>query len=203
MGKDDGVTLGSLLVLEYERLKEEQKVRIGFRDNLLYVTLAAMAAIIGATLQTRGHANLLLLLPPAAVALGWTYLVNDEKISAIGRYVRHHLAPSLAEMAVGDAKLIFAWETAHRRDRRRQSRKYIQLMADLMVFCFSPLTAITVYFSLGPWRIPFVAVALAEIVLVIVLAAQIVTYADLGRDGSGTAEDGEGSSGSSDRLRSP
>lgn len=28
------------------------------------------------------------MLPPVSVILGWTYLVNDEKISAIGRYVR-------------------------------------------------------------------------------------------------------------------
>ncbi|MCF0091808.1 hypothetical protein [Micromonospora sp. MH99] len=87
MGKDDGVTVGTLLILEYERLKEEQKVRIGFRDNLLYVTLAAMAAIIGPTLQTRGHANLLLLLPPAAVdSAGPTWSTTRRSLPSAGTY---------------------------------------------------------------------------------------------------------------------
>lgn len=89
----------SLLVAEYERIKDEQKSRIGFRDNLIYVTLASMAGVIAAALQPRGHSGLLLLLPPASLVLGWTYLVNDEKISAIGRYIRTDLGPRLAEVA--------------------------------------------------------------------------------------------------------
>jgi hypothetical protein len=82
---DDAIA-GKLLISEYEQVKEEQRARIGFRDNLLYATLASMAAIIGLTLQKAGRVELLLLLPPISVLLGWTYLVKDEKISAIGRY---------------------------------------------------------------------------------------------------------------------
>ncbi|GHH39997.1 hypothetical protein FHS35_006797 [Streptomyces umbrinus] len=83
-------------MIEYTQVKDEQKARIGFRDNLLYATFAAMAAVIAATLQGPVRVGLLLLLPPVCLVLGWTYLVNDEKISAIGRYVSTELAPRLA-----------------------------------------------------------------------------------------------------------
>ncbi|NUP35604.1 MAG: hypothetical protein HOY76_00935, partial [Streptomyces sp.] len=40
------VTVGQLLLAEYQTIKDEQKTRIGFRDNLLYVTLTVVAAVI-------------------------------------------------------------------------------------------------------------------------------------------------------------
>jgi hypothetical protein len=51
--QNEEVTVGKILITEYERLKEEQKVRIGFRDNLLYVSIAAMASVIAATLRSQ------------------------------------------------------------------------------------------------------------------------------------------------------
>lgn len=91
---EEGVSVGQLLLAEYQSVKDEQKARIGFRDNLLYVTLAVAAAIVAAAAQTK-QASMLLALPPVCIVLGWTYLVNDEKISAIGRYVRDELGPRL------------------------------------------------------------------------------------------------------------
>lgn len=178
MKHNDDLPAGQLLIVEYERVKEEQKARIGFRDNLLYVTLAAMAAVIAATLQAGGRAHLLLLLPPVSVVLGWTYLVNDEKISAIGRYVRAELAPRL-QAAAGVTTPVFGWETAHRSDTRRKTRKRLQLAADLTAFCVAPVAAIVVYWVNGPWRPAFLAVSAAEAVALVVLAWQVVLYADL------------------------
>ena len=37
-----------LLKAEYERIKSEQAQRIGFRDNMLFVYLAAVGAVVGA-----------------------------------------------------------------------------------------------------------------------------------------------------------
>lgn len=104
VSRGEDVTVGGLLMAEYEQIKSEQRSRIGFRDNLLYATLASMAAVITAVLRKDGQTELLLLLPPVSVLLGWTYLVNDEKISAIGRYVRDELTPKLAALPVGAAK---------------------------------------------------------------------------------------------------
>lgn len=196
------VTLGGLLMLEYERVKGEQQARIGFRDNLLYASLAAMAAVITAVLQSDGRTELLLLLPPVSALLGWTYLVNDEKVSAIGRYIREELSPRLATLAqdreqgsetegghrhggergqAGDRIQVFGWETVHRTDRRRWSRKRLQLAVDLTTFCGAPLAALLVFWSAGPRGVPLIALSWVELAAIAVLAGQIVVYADLGR----------------------
>ncbi|WP_346777045.1 hypothetical protein [Streptomyces sp. HNM0575] len=224
MTTSQDVTVGGLLMLEYERVKGEQQARIGFRDNLLYATLASMAAVVTAVLQRDGQAALLLLLPPVSVLLGWTYLVNDEKISAIGRYVREELSPRLADLTreqgrerdqerdqepgqepglgqrggqgggqggqriaeldaergqFGGGTQIFGWETSHRNDGRRRSRKRLQLAVDLITFCAAPVAAVVVFWSAGPVRVPLVALSVVELAAVAVLAAQIVLYADL------------------------
>lgn len=175
---DGDITVGKLLLIEYEHIKEEQKTRIGFRDNLLYATLASMAAVIAATLNTRDQANLLLLLPPVSVLLGWTYLVNDEKVSAAGRYIRTEIAPQLSAM-VTDGATVFGWEKTHRTDSRRRVRKVLQLIVDLTTFCVAPLSALTVFWVYGPRTVPFMMVSLAELVAVTTLAMQIALYADL------------------------
>lgn len=178
MSSDGGVNASDLMVAEYERLKDEQRQRINVRDNLVYATLAANAAVVAAALQAHGHANLLLLLAPVSVALGWTYLVNDDKVSAIGRYIRTDLTPRLSGLA-GDSTVIFGWEPAHRQDKRRSTRKYLQLAADLSIFCLPPVAAIVIYLVNGPWTAAFITISVLEAAAVILLAAQIVSYADL------------------------
>lgn len=181
---DPSVTVGNLLLVEYERLKDEQKTRIGFRDNLIYATLGSMAGVVAATLVPQGNPGLLLLLPPVCVVLGWTYLVNDEKVSAIGRYLRLDLAPRLAGLAGAtgdDASAIFGWETAHRSDPDRLVRKYFQLVVDLGTFCLPGLTALMIYWVAAPHRTDLLIVSVVETLLVLALAAQMIRYADLAR----------------------
>ncbi len=48
----DDVTESKVLLAEYDRLKEEQKTRIGFRDNLLYFTIAAVTVVVALTVQS-------------------------------------------------------------------------------------------------------------------------------------------------------
>lgn len=163
-----------LMLVEYERLKDEQKTRIGFRDNLIYVTLASMAAVITASLASKGHANLLLLLPPVSTVLGWTYLVNDEKVSAIGRYIRDHLTSDLDP--TGKA---FGWERTHRSDARRRSRKILQIIVDLGTFCVPATAAVVIYWVNGPYYWPFVLVSFVELAVVLALASEVVRYADV------------------------
>lgn len=176
MTQIDAMTSTKLMTMEYERIKEEQKTRIGFRDNLIYATLASMAAVVTATLSAHDTA-FLLLLPPVSVVLGWTYLVNDEKISAIGRYVRTELAPRLME-ATGEETPVFGWESAHRGDRYRISRKYSQLVVDLVTFCVPPVVVLAIFWSSSVTAVLMVA-SIAELVFVGGLLVQIVLYADL------------------------
>ncbi|MFI1204017.1 hypothetical protein ACH4VR_32060 [Streptomyces sp. NPDC020883] len=174
------IDTGQLLLAEYEQIKQEQRARIGFRDNLIYATFGVMAAVIASTLARTDHLELLLLLPPLSVTLGWTYLVNDEKISAVGRYIRDELAPRLKDLTPERAE-VFGWESAHRRDTHRNSRKRFQLAVDLLTFCVAPLAALTVYWVLGPKDWPLLMISVAEAAMVVGLAVQVVRYTDLGR----------------------
>jgi hypothetical protein len=177
VSQTDDVTVGKLLIMEYERIKEEQKVRIGFRDNLLYATLGSMGAIIAAVVSSGNNAPTLLL-PPVSLVLGWTYLVNDEKISAIGRYIRTELTPRLSELTTKSSPVL-GWETAHRSDGRRSTRKYLQLAIDLITFCCSPIAGIIFFWSADPRSIALVVLSIIELLAIAILAIQIFVYADL------------------------
>ncbi|TGA84815.1 hypothetical protein [Streptomyces sp. MZ04] len=177
-GEQGDITVGQLLLAEYQVVKDEQKARIGFRDNLLYVTLAAVAALAAAAQTER--ASMLLALGPVCVVLGWTYLVNDEKISAIGAYVRGDLGPRLARLAGTDeraAPAAFGWETAHRGDARRRSRKVIQCVVDLVAFCVVPLAGLVVFWADGEGGGLLLALSVVEAAAIAGLAAQVVGYA--------------------------
>lgn len=163
------------LLAEYEQLKREQQQRIGFRDNLIYATLAALAGVTYAAVQGDGRPYLMLLAAPVCIVLGWTYLANDYAISNIGRYVRDHLAPRLG----GDG--VFGWEIAHCCDPRRRTRKRLQLAVDLLTFCGSPVAAAIAYWASGEVTGFLVAVSLVEMAAVGVLGAQIALYAELHR----------------------
>ncbi|MER5195869.1 hypothetical protein ACWD3J_26945 [Streptomyces sp. NPDC002755] len=168
------VSAGQLLLAEYQSVKDEQKARIGFRDNLLYVTLAVVAAVIAAAAQAE-QTSMLLALPPVCVVLGWTYLVNDEKISAVGRYVRRELGPRLAELA--GTEVAFGWETYHRGDPGRTSRKIVQCVVDLLAFCVVPTAALVVYWSGGQVSAGLLALSVAEAAAVAGLGVFVVRYA--------------------------
>ncbi|MFF5495563.1 hypothetical protein [Streptomyces aquilus] len=180
---EQGVTVGQLLLVEYQTIKDEQKARIGFRDNLLYVTLAVVAAVIAAAAQAK-QASMLLALPPVCVVLGWTYLVNDDKISAIGAYVRADLGPRLAALAEpGGGFQAFGWETGHSGDPRRKSRKAIQLVIDLTAFCAVPIAALVVFWVGGEGGGLLVVLSVVEALAVVGLGAQVVVYAKAARTG--------------------
>ncbi|MFJ7201974.1 hypothetical protein ACIQWR_00350 [Streptomyces sp. NPDC098789] len=139
----DDVTESKILLAEYDCLKEEQKTRIGFRDNLLYFTLAAATAVVAVTVQS-GQSRLLLSVPAICLILGWTYLVNDEKISTIGCYVRDRLGPRLGELA-SVRGTVFGWEVYHRNVAGRTLRKRIQTAVDLFAFLVLPMVCTTAY----------------------------------------------------------
>ncbi|MEU8080309.1 hypothetical protein AB0B31_33240 [Catellatospora citrea] len=169
-----------MLVLEYKQLKQEQLARINTRDNLIYVTLASLAAVAAATLQI-DMAALLLLLPPACLILGWTYLVNDQKVSAIGLHLRTVVIPRIHELMSPEFAL-FTWENLHRADRRRLVRKSGQLAIDLTTFCAPAIVAIVIHAVVARPSVPFVAVSVVEVVATLLLGWAIVDNADLSRD---------------------
>jgi hypothetical protein len=178
-------SLFEVLLKEYDKLKSEQTARIAFRDNLVYVTLSVYGAIIA--FAVKEYSFTLLVLPWASIVLGWNYLVNDEKISAIGRHVRFDLSKQVSNL-LGEVKAeeLFGWETAHRRDRRRRRRKIEQLIVDQTIFVLSGFAALGAFWFADPdARWPFKLVAGLEAVVLAILAIEIVVYADL-KVGRGT-----------------
>lgn len=172
----EDVTESRLLLAEYERIKEEQKTRIGFRDNLLYFTLAASTAVLAVTVHSR-QAQLLLAVPVICLVLGWAYLVNDEKISAVGRYIRDRLGPRLAEL-IGARGVVFGWEVYHRDDASRTSRKRLQTAVDLFTYLALPMICVTTFWCSSAVRPLFVMVSLAQTVALAVLGWQFLRYAE-------------------------
>ncbi len=177
---EEEFSVGQMLVLEYKHLKTEQLARIATRDNLIYVTLASLAAVAAATLQV-GMSHLLLLLPPACLILGWTYLVNDQKVSAIGHHLRTVVIPQIRAELRSDIPLL-TWEVQHRGDSRRKVRKVAQLFIDLITFCVPAVAAIAVHTLDGPPSGMFIAISAVELAGAILLGWAIVDNADLSRD---------------------
>lgn len=164
--------------LEFEYLKKEQLVRIPKRDWLVYAVLGSSALVLALALNTK-MLSVLLLQPPAAFLLGWIYLINDQKVSAIGAHIRFVLSAQLAGMLDVPQEEIFTWETAHRCDQRRRSRKLLQLGVDLLAFCVSPILVVVVVSSTQPGFTWLLGVAVVEAVAIVVLAWQFLLYAEL------------------------
>lgn len=181
---DRDVTAGAVLMAELEMLKDEQRSRLSTRDNLIYATLVAAAAIVAAMLRTDGPPALLLLLPPVTVVLGWTYRTNDQKVSAIGSYIRTELAPRL-EAKTGERLL--GWEFVHRADRGRRARKLGQLLVDLTLYGAVPVAALAIFWASDTTAPALVALAVAESLAVALLAGSIAAAADLHSDYRSTA----------------
>jgi hypothetical protein len=177
---------------EYQALKGEQSARIGFRDNLLYVQLAAVGAVFAFARGVTAYADTLLVVPWISVILGWTYLANDHHISRIGGYIRKDLNSRMLVYFKCLKPGIFDWEPYHRADdvetnyrglkqlRLRKVRKYVQLAVDLITFIASGAIAIVMFVSESKHltTMEYIIVA-TELVCLAALSACICVYADL------------------------
>ncbi|MEM9217356.1 MAG: hypothetical protein AAGD25_23840 [Cyanobacteria bacterium P01_F01_bin.150] len=174
----------NILLAEYSSLKAEQAQRIGFRDNLLYVTLGVLGGIVSFAVSKPAHSYALLVIPWVCLILGWTYVVNDEKISAIGRYIRYKLVNKIqAHTGYSDLETLLGWEIAHRDDKHRKRRKFYQLIVDEITFVLSGIIALLA-FGIQSSSIPpvgLIILAVLELICLIVLGIEIIIYADLGK----------------------
>lgn len=167
---------------EYEKLKDEQTARIGFRDNLIYVTLVALGGIISFAISNPANYFALLVSPLVSIVLGWTYLANDEKISAIGLYIRVTLAQQIQELIKIHNLSFFGWEKAHRGDEKKLIRKFMQLIVDETTFVGSGFICILTFWQLVP-NAPIVTqwIIISESILLVALGLIILLYADFMR----------------------
>jgi hypothetical protein len=166
---------------EYDKLKSEQAQRIGFRDNLLYVTLGVFGGVVSFAVSNPSNYYALLVIPWVCLILGWTYVVNDEKISAIGRYIRYKLVNKVKEhTGYGDLETLFGWEIAHRSDKHRKRRKIQQLIVDEITFVFSGIIALSAFwFLVAKPPLGVTILSWVELLLLIVLGVEMFIYSDL------------------------
>ncbi|MEQ8753969.1 MAG: hypothetical protein RID09_10690 [Coleofasciculus sp. G1-WW12-02] len=166
---------------EYDKLKSEQAQRIGFRDNLLYVTLGVFGGVVSFAVSNPSNYYALLVIPWVCLILGWTYVVNDEKISAIGRYIRYKLVNKVKEhTGYGDLETLFGWEVAHRSDKHRKRRKIQQLIVDEITFVFSGIITLSAFwFLVAKPPLGVTILSWVELLLLILLGVEMFIYADL------------------------
>lgn len=172
-----------VFLAEYGQLKAEQAARIGFRDNLLYVTLGVFGGVASFAVSDADNVYAFLIIPWVCLILGWTYLVNDQKISALGEYIRHDLVERVQEQTgYANFEAIFGWEIDHRSDRRRRRRKLQQLVIDEITFVGSGGVAIAAFWVVAA-QIPILVLllSLVELLLLLVLGYEIAVYADLAK----------------------
>jgi hypothetical protein len=172
-----------ILLKEYDKLKSEQAQRIGFRDNLIYVTLGVFGTVVSFAVSNPANYYALLIIPWVCLILGWTYVVNDEKISTLGEYIRIDLAQKVEEKTKAlKLESIFSWESYHRKAKRRTLRKIEQLFVNQITFFIPGIVALYAFCRLVPKALAVDEIknlAVVEFVLLLILAWEICNYADL------------------------
>lgn len=84
--------------------------------------------------------------------------------------------------------MAFRWESYHRGDAGRVTRKVVQCVVDLVAFCVVPLAALVVYWGGGQVTSGLLVLSLAEAGAVAGLGVFVVRYAvpfGSGASGSG------------------
>ena len=170
-----------LYLQEYSKLKEEQVHRIGFRDNLLYVNLLLCSGILSFGLAAPTNYYALLLIPWVCFILGWSYIMNDVKITEIGAYIKGDFINHVQEYANLEGFSIFGWETTYRAEKHRTIRKLIQIISKLAAFVLAGAAALVGFWHLHPNTGSLVLVLIMiEAGLLLLLTAEILRNADIG-----------------------
>lgn len=159
-------------------LKAEQNLRIAMRDHLLYANLGVVGAVCYFAFSEHGSAHALLVIPWACFILGWTYLSNDEKVSAIREYIGTDLSRRLtpADPEKGGHP-VFGWEKSHRGGEHRMRYKFTQLAVDITTFVLSGFAALCAYyFSIKEWHWwHYIATAFA-LAITLVLTKEFISH---------------------------
>lgn len=169
--------LMDVYLAEYDKLKQEQTQRIGFRDNLIYANLIAITGITSVAISSIEAFPVLLITPLASITLGWIYLNNDYKISLIGWYIKNELNEKISQAIAVKEDLIFKWEDASAGDPKRKTRKIIQLVIDECIFVLPGFLAVIIYWYYGEKTLRYFS--LFWIPFLVVLFFQIINYAEL------------------------
>ena len=88
-----------IILMEYDKLKDESTERIKQRDNFVYLNVVSIGLLVGfAAGDGANRAIGLLAIPWISIGFGWLYLMNDEKVSALARYAKLNLRERLVSI---------------------------------------------------------------------------------------------------------
>lgn len=188
-----------IVLMEYDKLKDESTERIKQRDNFIYLNLVSIGLVVSfAATKDSAQPIGFLAIPWISIGFGWLYLMNDEKVSALARYTKFNLRPRLLDIDP-DA---FGWEVRPKRittlttpkpagtdgktpmlSRLANVPKTGQLLIDLLMFVTPVPVALAAYGSrstaVGRWPAYVVVVAVAEAILGIFLLILMVLHSHL------------------------
>lgn len=164
----------------FETSKAEQLDRITkTRDRLLTVAVILYGSIAGAAFA---RAWVLTAAPLAGLVVGWSYLQNDQKISAIGAFIRDRLDPKYAALLQVEGP-VFEWEDVRRADDGYRSRKWWQLGVELLLFVGIPSGSVVAYWCVGPWLWPAGLGGVVGVAAILALGREFHRYANVNAPG--------------------
>lgn len=140
---------------ERPTLKSEQLERIKQRDTFLNLNIVALGVVTAVAQPGQRSGGVWLIVPWITTILGWAYLSNDDKISAIARHLRLQVSP---------LDTASSWETSRKGLLPLRVRWY----ADVTVFVLSfvaPTPVAIVLFArnaTGPWPVAVWVIAALE-----------------------------------------
>jgi len=164
----------NILLLEYDKLKEEQNSRISMRDSLIYISLGIFGAIFSFTMTNQSFMYTLLLIPPLSVILSWLYISNDSKILEIKKYIKNNLEPKIVKL-FPDKVEIFEWEKAYRDNSFKKLKKVIQFFLEEITFSLSAISALVTFFVFTK-EITFILSLVIFIDVIFILISMIIIY---------------------------
>ena len=161
---------------EYAALKMEQLERIKQPDNFLNLNVAALAVATAIATQGAENGLIWLAVPWIALILGWAYLSNDDKVSAIATHLRSTSDPN---NAIGE------WESSEKGFIPRGLRRVAESSVFMVSFIFPCPVALALFLagraptsraaSLG-----LTVISLIELLTALGLAALYVAHSALG-----------------------
>jgi hypothetical protein len=154
---------------ERSALKTEQLERIKQRDNFLNLNIIAVGVVAAIAVQGQRQAAAWLVVPWVTLVLGWAYLSNDDKVTALGQHVRASLDPQTAERS---------WEVSEKGLLPPPVRRLADAVVFLLSFVIPTPVALAMYVASRPgthtWSPAVVAVVVFDVVTVAGLCAAYV-----------------------------
>ncbi|WP_134129942.1 hypothetical protein [Kribbella pratensis] len=119
-------------------MKSEQLERIKQRDSFLNLNVVAIGLTASLAIQLEGRQHAWLLIPWITTILGWAYLSNDDKVTAIARHL---------EQNAGISESLGLWESSTKGLTPSALRRTAEIVVFLIAFVAPTPVSVALYLS--------------------------------------------------------